>query len=212
MQPYAPMSTEAVTIDAHGTLVSLRDPVPALQRALAERGVPRDEVTVRRAFAAEVAFYVPRSQAGRDRESLAALRVECARVFTEAAGADLEDFAAAFTEAISFEELPGARAACAALRAAGLSLAVVSNWDIGLHEHLERLGLDRAVDAIVTSAEVGARKPAPDIFVEALARLEAAPARSVHVGDDAADEAGAAAAGMRFERAPLDEAAQRILA
>jgi putative hydrolase of the HAD superfamily len=206
------MPTEAVTIDAHGTLVSLRDPVPALGRALAERGAPRDEVTVRRAFEAEVAFYVPRSQAGRDQESLAALRSECARVFTEAADADVGDFADAFTGAISFEAIPGARDACAALRTAGLSLAVVSNWDIGLHEHLERLGLDRAVDAIVTSAEVGARKPAPDVFLEALARLGVPAERAVHVGDDDVDEAGAAAAGMRFERAPLADAAQRILA
>ena len=206
------MLTEAVTIDAHGTLVSLRDPVPELRRALAERGFPRDEDTVRRAFETEVAFYVPRSHAGRDRESLAVLRVDCARVFTEAAGADLDDFADAFASAILFEELPGARAACTALRDAGLSLAVVSNWDIGLHEHLERLELDCAVDAIVTSAEVGARKPAPDVFLEALARLGAAAERAVHVGDDATDESGAAAAGMRFERAPLDAAARRILA
>jgi HAD superfamily hydrolase (TIGR01549 family) len=206
------MTTEAVTIDAHGTLVSLRDPVPALQRALAERGEPRDEHTVRLAFEKEVAFYVPRSHTARDRDSLAALRAECARVFTDAAGAAVGDFADAFAEAISFEELPGARAACAALRDAGLSLAVVSNWDIGLHEHLERLGLDEAVDAIVTSAEAGAPKPAPDVFLAALARLDVTAERAVHVGDDAADEAGAAAAGMRFEHAPLEAAARRILA
>jgi HAD superfamily hydrolase (TIGR01509 family) len=206
------MPTEAVTIDAHGTLVVLRDPVAELQRALAERGVRRDENTVRRAFETEVAFYAPRSHEGRDRESLAALRAECARVFTAAADTDLDDFADAFTAAISFEELPGARAACTALRDAGLSLAVVSNWDIGLREHLALLGLETAVDAIVTSAEVGARKPAPDVFLEALARLGSAAERAVHVGDDASDEAGAAAAGMRFERAPLDEAARRILA
>jgi len=35
---------EAVTIDAFGTLVGLRDPVPALRAALRERG---DEVTER---------------------------------------------------------------------------------------------------------------------------------------------------------------------
>ena len=83
------MTTEAVTIDAHGTLVSLRDPVPALQRALAERGAVCYEHAVRHAFEEEVAFYVPRSHTARDRDSLAALRAECARVFTNAAGADL---------------------------------------------------------------------------------------------------------------------------
>jgi putative hydrolase of the HAD superfamily len=206
------MPTKAVTIDARGTLVLLRDPVPALQRSLAERGVRRDEESVRRAFAAEVAFYVPRSYTGRDSASLAALRAECARVFVEAAEADVGDFADAFTAAIEFEELPGARAACASLRDAGLSLAVVSNWDIGLHEHLRRLGLAEAVDEIVTSAEVGAQKPAPDVFFAALARLDVTPAHAVHVGDGDADAAGAAAAGMRFEPAPLDTAARRILA
>jgi putative hydrolase of the HAD superfamily len=206
------MPTEAVTIDAHGTLVSLRDPVPALQRALAERGMVRDAATIRSAFEAEVAFYVPRSHTGRDAQSLAQLRAECARVFVEAAGADLDDFADAFSSAIEFEELPGARAACDALRHAGLSLAVVSNWDIGLHEHLARLDLADAVDAVVTSAEAGARKPAPEVFLAALSRLGVAPARAVHVGDDEADEAGALAAGMRFEAAPLDAAVRRILA
>jgi putative hydrolase of the HAD superfamily len=206
------MATKAVTIDAHGTLVSLCDPVPALRRSLAARGVRRDEDTVRRAFAAEVAFYVPRSHTGRDPASLAALRAECARVFVEAADADVGDFADAFAAAIEFEELPGARAACTSLRNAGLSLAVVSNWDVGLREHLDRLGLTDAVDAIVTSAEVGAPKPAPEIFLEALARLDVTPAHAVHVGDGAADAAGAVAAGMRFEPAPLDAAACRILA
>jgi HAD superfamily hydrolase (TIGR01509 family) len=206
------MTTEAVTIDAYGTLVTLRDPVRALKGALAERGATRDDATVRQAFEREVAFYTLRSHTGRDRGSLAALRAECARVFTEAAAAEVGDFANAFIDAISFEELPGARAACAALRQAGLSLAVVSNWDIGLHDHLEQLGLADAVDAIVTSAEVGARKPAPDVFLAALARLDVAAERAVHVGDDTVDEAGAVAAGMRFERAPLDAAVRRILA
>src|SRR3954452_25489929 len=116
------MTTEAVTIDAHGTLVTLRDPVPALQRALAERGAPRDEAAVRWAFEREVAFYVPRSHMGRDSESLAVLRAECARVFTEAAAADVGEFADAFAESISFEELPGARDACAALGMPGFRL------------------------------------------------------------------------------------------
>jgi HAD superfamily hydrolase (TIGR01509 family) len=206
------MTPRAVTIDAHGTLVSLRDPVPALQRALAERGAARDEETVRRAFATEVAFYLPRSYTGRDPASLAALRTACAQVFVEAAQADVEDFADAFAGTIVFEELPGARRACTSLRDAGLSLAIVSNWDIGLREHLDRLGLADTVDAIVTSAEVGAQKPAPDVFLEALTRLDVAPDDAVHVGDGDADAAGAAAAGMRFEPAPLDAAARRILA
>lgn len=209
------MEIKAVTIDAYGTLVELRDPVPALRAALAGRGVERSVDDVRCAFEIEVAFYAARSHEGRDDATLALLRRNCARVFLEALEAaelDLSDFSSAFVSSLTFVELPGARDACRKLAAAGLRLAVVSNWDIGLHGHLEGLGLDTIVDAVVTSAEAGAPKPAPAAFELALARLGADAAHAVHVGDAAADEEGARAAGLRFEQAPLADAARRILA
>ena len=205
------MDVDAVTIDAYGTLVVLRDPVPTLRDPLAARGVVRSDDAVREAFAAEVAYYVPRSHEGRDSASLAALRHACTRVFLAAAGADtlaVDEFP--FVASLAFDLVPGGREACGDLSRAGLRLCVVSNWDIGLTEHLQQLGLDLAV---VTSAEAGAAKPAPAVFELALQRLGVAdPARAVHVGDDAADEAGARAAGMHFEPAPLAGAVQRILA
>jgi putative hydrolase of the HAD superfamily len=208
------MTLEAVTIDAYGTLVTLRDPVPALTEALAAHGVTRTEQEVRAAFRAEVEYYVVRSHEGRDEATLALLRRDCARVFLDAAGAQLDaaEFAPAFVGALEFEELPGATDACRALAAAGLRLAVVSNWDVGLHDHLAALGLDSLLDAVVTSAEAGAPKPEPPIFELALARLGATADRSVHVGDAEADAEGARAAGLRFEPAPLADAARRILA
>src|SRR5438552_3623142 len=208
-----PMDLEAVTIDAFGTLLGLNDPVPALRDALAARGVARTEVQVRRAFAAEVSFYVDRSHEGRDEATLALLRRDCAGVFLAAADASLDagEFAPAFVGSLEFTELPGVGAACRSLAAAGLRLGVVSNWDVGLHEHLAALGLDSLLDTVVTSAEAGAPKPAPEIFGLALARLGTVPERAVHVGDAAADEEGARAAGLQFEPAPLAEAARRIL-
>jgi FMN phosphatase YigB (HAD superfamily) len=208
------MTVEAVTIDAHGTLVTLRDPVPSLRAALAVRDVDRSLDDVERAFRAEVAFYVPRSHEGRDGATLAVLRRDCARVFLEAAGADLvpEEFAPAFLDALVFEAVAGATAACRALTEAGLRLAVVSNWDIGLHDQLALLDLTAIVDEVVTSAEAGAPKPNPAVFRLALERLGVPPSRAVHVGDGPADEEGARAAGLRFEPAPLADAARRILA
>jgi len=208
------MALEAVTIDAYGTLVTLRDPVPALRAALAARGVDRAEEEARAAFRAEVAYYVERSHEGRDEATLALLRRDCAAVFLDAAGAPLDpgEFAPAFVGALAFEELPEAADACRALAAAGLRLAVVSNWDVGLHEHLAALGLDGLLDVVVTSAEAGAPKPAPAVFALALARLGADVSRAVHVGDAEADAEGARAAGLRFEPAPLADAARRILA
>lgn len=208
------MELKAVTIDAYGTLVTLRDPVQALRVALTDRAVERDADSVRRAFELEVDFYVAHAHEGHDAATLSLLRRDCTRVFLEAADVELDpgDFTAAFVSSLTFDELPGARAACRALAAAGLLLAVVSNWDVGLAEHLDRLELGSLADAIVTSAEAGAPKPAPAVFELALARLGVAAMEAVHVGDAVSDEEGARAAGMRFEQAPLADAARRILA
>jgi putative hydrolase of the HAD superfamily len=209
-----PMDVEAVTIDAFGTLVALRDPVPALRAALAAHGVERTEEEVRRAFEIEAAYYRERSHEGRDAATLALLRRDCAAVFLGAAEAplDVDEFTDAFVDTLAFEELPGVRDACVALKEAGLRLAVVSNWDVGLHDHLRTLGLDALVDVVVTSAEAGAPKPSTQVFALAVERLGSTPERTVHVGDTRADAEGAEAAGLRFEPAPLADAARRILA
>jgi FMN phosphatase YigB (HAD superfamily) len=202
---------EAVTIDAFGTLVALRDPVPALRRALAERGVERPAAAVRRAFEAEAAYYVPRSHEGRDEATLALLRRDCTAVFLEAVGAEaLDPDEFPYVASLEFELLPGVQDASCRLQLAGLRLAVVSNWDIGLEGYLRTLGLDLPV---FTSAAAGAAKPDPAVFELALSHLGVSdPARAVHVGDSDADAEGAAAAGMRFEAAPFAAAAARILA
>jgi putative hydrolase of the HAD superfamily len=196
---------DAVTVDGYGTLVRLVDPVPMLAGALAERGVEREPDIVRTAFAAEVEYYRPSALEGRDTASLTTLRQECTRVFLEAADADLDpaSFVDAFVGSIVMEPEPGAIETLHSLRARGLELAVVSNWDIGLAEHLERLGLASLFSAVATTAEAGAPKPEPAVFRLALERLGVDAARALHVGDEPGDEEGAAAAGMRFAPAPL---------
>ena len=73
-----------------------------------------------------------------------------------------------------------------------------SNWDVSLHEQLERTGLRALLDGAVSSAEAGAAKPDPAILVRALALAGAEPADAWHVGDDVEADVGAArAAGLR---------------
>jgi putative hydrolase of the HAD superfamily len=187
-------SLDAVTIDAMGTLVRLSDPAARLAAA---GGV--SEEAAARGFAAEVAPYLPRAIEARDPASLAALRSDCTAVFNAAAGASLT--AEQFMGAIVFEPEPGALEAVGRLRARGLALCVVSNWDCGLAEQLAALGLELPV---VTSAEAGAAKPDPRIFRVALELLGVDPGRALHVGDSPEDERGARAAGMRFAPAPLE--------
>ena len=195
---------DAVTVDGYGTLRELPDPAGALVEALAAAGVARSREDVAAAFAAEARYYRPRSHLGRDAESLAALRRECVAVFLTELGADLDadTFVEAFVGSLVFAPVPGAVETLERL-AARTRLAVVANWDSSLHEHLGRLGLDRYFDAVVTSAEAGAAKPDPEIFLAALRQLDVEPGRALHVGDEPIDEEGARAAGMRFLPAPL---------
>lgn len=198
---------DAVTIDAYGTLVRLIDPIDEIGRALRERGIERTRAQITTAFEAEAAFYSQQTVRGSDAESLKAFREESAGVFLEAVGADHDpaEFMPAYVDALRFELIPGVVEALRRLRALGLELAVVANWEISVHKWLERLGLSSFFGVIVSSAEVGAMKPDPTMFRVVLERLRVSPERALHVGDDVGDEEGARAAGMQFAWAPLSE-------
>jgi HAD superfamily hydrolase (TIGR01549 family) len=192
---------DAVTIDAYGTLVTLRDPIPALTTALAERKVERDSDTIVRGFRTEVGYYTQHSGTGHDEEGLARLQRDCAQVFLEAIAAnlDVDEFAPVYAGAMHFDVLPGTVAALERLRGLGLELAVVANWDLTLRRLLEETALTGYFQAVVHAAG----KPAPDGLLRALSQLEVEPARALHIGDDEADELAARTAGMSFTPAPL---------
>jgi putative hydrolase of the HAD superfamily len=139
----------------------------------------------------------------------------------------LRELVAHFAEERHWVLYPETRSVLAALRAAGLRLAIVSNWDSSLPSLLERLGLHAAVDTVVVSALVGASKPARAIFDEAVRRAGVAHAEALHVGDSLTDDYhGARDAGLasllvdRRRRAAegieaiasLDEVLERVLA
>jgi putative hydrolase of the HAD superfamily len=191
------MTTEgtvrAVLLDGMGTLLRLVPPTPALARAL---GV--DEATAESAFRAEVAYYVVHHLEGSDPSSLGDLRRRCAAVLAEAAGTDPARALDALMGSLRFEPWEDAAPALAQLRAAGLRLVVVSNWDCSLPEVLDGIGLGPLVDAVVMSAVVGAAKPDARIFQAALELAGCAPGEAVHVGDSPEDDQmGAIGAGLR---------------
>jgi putative hydrolase of the HAD superfamily len=95
-----------------------------------------------------------------------------------------------------------ARTGLEGLRAAGITLALVSNTmrtpGTVLRKLLADAGLLACFAHTTFSDEVGIRKPAPEIFAETLRRVGGEPASAVHVGDDAIlDIEGAQAAGLR---------------
>jgi putative hydrolase of the HAD superfamily len=85
-----------------------------------------------------------------------------------------------------------------ALRERGVRLALVSNCSHNTTPIVERLGLEREFDTVLLSFEVGAMKPDPAIYQEALARLGGPDAaRSVFVDDQVSYCDGAAALGLQ---------------
>ncbi len=199
---------DAVTLDAFGTLLELRYPVPALRQALAERGVERDERAVREAFEVEAEYYRAHRLQARDDETLAQLYERCGETFLAAVGAP--GLAFDYGGFFEFTVIDGVPDAVERLARHGLALAVVADWDIGLAQRLHDRGLDRHLATVVTAAEVGAVKPSTAGFRLALDRLRVEPNRALHVGDQPRDAEGAAAAGMHFERAPLSDVLERL--
>ena len=104
----------------------------------------------------------------------------------------------AFARGDAWRPCAGAVEALAALKAGGLKLAIVSNYDSRLHRVVEELGLRPFLEAVVVSSEAGWAKPSPRIYRSALAALGVAAGEALMVGDrPVEDVAGAAAAGLR---------------
>jgi putative hydrolase of the HAD superfamily len=112
-------------------------------------------------------------------------------------GALFEDLYLHFARPDAWRVYPEVNPALDELRACGLGLGIVSNWDTRLRKVLEDLGLARKVDAVMISSEIGCEKPDPRIFAAALKALGARPDEAVHVGDmPAEDVVGALEAGL----------------
>jgi putative hydrolase of the HAD superfamily len=195
----APEPIRAVLLDALGTLIELERPWPHLVDELAARGVVVGEDDARAAMLAEMAYYRAHHDEAVDWAALKDLRRRCAAVVQEQlqTSLPLDDVLEALLAAIRFRAYPEVPDVLARLRAGGARLAVVSNWDVSLHDVLERTALRPLVDAVLISAELGVAKPDPAIFRAALDRLGAPPEGAVHVGDSLEhDVAGARAAGL----------------
>jgi len=85
----------------------------------------------------------------------------------------------------------------AALRSAGIATALVSNCSQNTRQMLEKLDLIPLADSVILSCEAGSLKPAPEIYLRALADLRVTPADAVMVDDQAKFCVGAHAPGMR---------------
>jgi putative hydrolase of the HAD superfamily len=197
------MVPRAILLDALGTLVALEPPAPRLVALLRERhALEVGLAEAQRALRVEMGHYRRECVRAADPAALAALRLECAAILARELGGGAAALRPAellptLLESLHFAPYAEVPAALERWRAAGIRRVVASNWDISLHGVLRESGLSELLDAVTTSAEVGASKPSGELFAAALALAGVAAADAVHVGDSFAEDVeGATAAGI----------------
>jgi FMN phosphatase YigB (HAD superfamily) len=98
------------------------------------------------------------------------------------------------------EIVSGVPATLQALKQQGFLLGIITDTALSLHiklEWFERAGFGNIWDAIISSKELGIRKPALEIYQAALAQFGMEPGRVAFVGHKKSELDGAKAAGMR---------------
>ena len=216
----------AITFDAGNTLIRLCHPVGVTYAAVAKRfGADLDPAKLEQGF--RTAWKTvprlldvpgPRSDDGRGwwREivvrtlRVAESKVEPFDLFFDAVYQE-------YAQPGVWKLEPGAAELLFALQAAGFRLGIISNFDLRLLSILEHVGISRLFEHVIISSQVGADKPSPLIFEEALSRFGLAPSQMLHVGDDErADGEGARALGIQtfilgFAGSGLRELRERVL-
>jgi putative hydrolase of the HAD superfamily len=200
-----------ILFDAAGTLMELAEPVEEVYSAhFSEIGIRAEPGSLAAAF--REGFRVvpePEFPPGADGEAIE--RGWWRRVVEHVARAagwpgdsgDLEEcfsrLFAHYASGAAWRAFPETVEILSRLRDDGHRLAVVSNFDRRLHRVLAELGLARHFDAVLTSADVGARKPSPLLIAEAMRRLRREGDVACLVGDSPREDGGAArAAGIAF--------------
>ena len=192
---------EAVFFDVDGTLLWVDLDVEGYVRDL-EPYVKGDPLTVEKARGAvweSMRRHIAQNIRYRTVESLAGFKQENAEITARALGieAPSEVLTEIAARRISFNPYPESGRVLEELRAMGLPLYVVSNWDVELESVLGGLGWLGYFEGVVASAVVGVEKPEPEIFEAALSMSGSEPERVVHVGNDPeTDVRGAASCGI----------------
>lgn len=199
----------AVFLDAAGTLFESVRPVAVTYAEMARRygkRVPFEEVSQR--FRHCFATAPPMAFPGSEGPQLKALEKDwwrdlVRRIF-EPSGpfASFDDYFdelfAYFARADSWVLYDDARATLEALRARGLILVMISNFDSRVLKIVEGLGVADYFDSVFISSSAGFAKPSAGIFHLALQRHGIAPDEAIHVGDSPeTDVEGALNAGVR---------------
>jgi putative hydrolase of the HAD superfamily len=190
-----------VLFDATGTLIETAEPVGETYRRIAlAHGVDLPAWRLEDAFRRVLRNAPERGVTGRDeaarRESEVQWWRELLRQTFQAADstARFEDFGAfvqaafdAYRVVGAWRIRPGVEAMLTELRACGLRLGIVSNFDHRLPGILDALGLADAFMTVEIPSHLGVTKPDPAIFQSAADHLGLSLESLAYVGDDPAD-------------------------
>ena len=182
---------KAVIFDLDGTLVdSAPDIAAALNVLLRREGIaPFDLVTVTGFIGHGIRRLVERAYAAREQP-----------LSGDALTEKVATFQAIYIDAVAerTRPYPGALELVAALRAQGIKTGVCTNKAEALTEALLKgLRIDGLFDAVVGGQTAIVAKPAADMLLETLRRLDCTPEDAIMVGDSHSDVACARAAQVR---------------
>lgn len=102
-----------------------------------------------------------------------------------------------FEDPASWRLFPETVATLGRLKALGVELGIISNFDTRLFAVLRGLGIAESFDTVTISSLAQAAKPAPQIFRLAVEKHAVDPGEALHVGDSLRDDVeGATKAGL----------------
>lgn len=210
----------AITFDAAGTLLVPQPSAGAIYAEIGRaRGLPVEDAEMEHRFQAafKARHHLLRSTEEAELAFWRSLVGEVYAPWADAPTADrlFPDLWEAFAEAHRWRPCADMPPLFETLRARGLKLAILSNWDSRLHRVVDGLGWRGYLDHVFVSADLGVEKPAPAIFSHAATALGCAPGEILHVGDSIEhDVAGALAAGWHaawLDHGRADELDPRVL-
>lgn len=201
-------AVHAVTLDAAGTLIHVRQPVGETYAAIAAaHGIEVQASDIATSFRTVFPRMAPLAfgaceQAQRERQERDWWRTlvrNCLGPHGQhpSFGAFFDALYDYYRGAEAWSVYPEVPEVLDALQAHGIRIAVVSNFDSRLHTLLHAMGLHERFHCVLCSSEAGAAKPDTRIFMLACEALGSVPATTLHAGDDRrADLEGARAAGL----------------